>query len=180
MSSDADRFFEGETHGIIGDRVNVAKDLGRESAVVFEASCHIVDVELSFDNWLAAVASFEFSQHGRILANFFGETEEHTPALLGGGGRPGTVVKGSLGGGDGTIHVVNIGIGNLREDLFIRGIIDGESLIGPAVDPVAIYIHLISADFGFYSGWHKDLLLENCESSFARHGRPGRPSLRGL
>ena len=129
MSSDADRFFEREAHGIIGDWVNVAKNLGRESTIVFEASCHIIDVELSLDNWLAAVASFEFSQHGCILANFFGETEEHTPAFLSGGLSPGSVIERCSRPSDGGVHVFRIGIRNLREDLFTRGVIDGKSLI---------------------------------------------------
>ena len=107
---------------------------------------------------LPRVAGFEFGQHGQVLANLVGQTEENAAAFLGGGGGPWAIFEGGFGGGDGAVHVVGIGVWNLRDDFFARGIVDGEGLGGLAVDPFAVDVHLISADVGFHSTGHKDLL----------------------
>src|SRR5579871_3034530 len=52
LSGDADRFFQGERHGVVRDGIDVADDFSGEAAIIFEASGGIVNVELSFDDGL--------------------------------------------------------------------------------------------------------------------------------
>src|SRR5262249_44153239 len=103
---------------------------------------------------LATVVAFDFSECGKILTDFVGEAEEHTPAFLRGSCRPRSIFKSRLRGSDSAIHVIGTCIRNLRNDLFSRGIIDWKSLVRFAGDPLAVDEHLISLDFGLNSAGH--------------------------
>src|SRR6267154_43440 len=54
----------------------------RQAAVIFEASGHVGDIVLGFDDWLAGVARFEIGQTGSVLADFIGQLEEDAAAIL--------------------------------------------------------------------------------------------------
>jgi hypothetical protein len=161
LSRDADRFLERERHGIVGDGIHIADDFGGQSAVVFETSSHVVDIVLSFDDGLAGVAAFQFGERRQVLANFVGEAEKDATSLLRGCRRPWALFESGLGGGDGAVHVVGRGVGNLRDHFFGRGIVNRESLRRLARDPFSVDEHLISLDFGLNSAGHcfADLLL---------------------
>ena len=150
--------FSVRRHRVVGNRIHVADNFRREAAVIFEAGGDVVDVVLGFDDGLAGVAAFEFGERGQVLANFVGEAEENAAALLRGGGRPRAFFECSFGGGDGAVHIVGAGVGNLRDHFFGRGIVDGEGLRGFARDPFAVDEHLVGLDFGLNSAGHRGLL----------------------
>ena len=159
LSGDADRLFERERHRVVGDGIHVADNFGGESAVVFEAGGDVVEVVFGFDDGLAGVAAFEFGERGQILTNFVGEAEQNAAALLRRRGRPRAFFESGLGGGDGAVHVVGRGVGDLRDHFFRRGIVDGEGLRGLARDPFAVDKHLISLHVGLDSAGHGSILL---------------------
>src|SRR6202011_5749844 len=99
-----------------------------------------------------------------VLANLFGETEQHPAALLGGGSGPRSILEGGLGGGDGTVHVVRVGVGRLRNDFFGRRIVDGESLGRFAIDPLSVNVELIGTDFGLHSAGHRTSCMNRITS----------------
>ncbi len=158
LSGDADGLFQRERHGVVGNGIYVAENFGGEPAVVFEAGGGVVDIEFGLDDRLAGVAGFELGQHRQVLTNLVGETEKNAATFLGRSGGPCAVFKGGFRGGDGAVHVVGIGVWNLGDDFLARGIVDGEGFRGLAIDPFTIDVHLISADVGFDSTRHKDLL----------------------
>ena len=108
-------------------------------------------IVLSLDDGLAGVAAFEFGERGQVLPDFVGEAEQNAAALLRGRRRPRAFFERGFGGGDGAVHVVGAGVGNLRDDFFGRGIVDGEGLRGLAGDPFAVDEHLVRLDFGLNS-----------------------------
>ena len=132
-------------HRVVGNGIDVADDFGGQAAVVFEAGGGVGDVEFGFDDGLAGVAAFEFGERGKIGADFFGEAEEDAAAFLRGGGRPWAFFEGGFGGGYGAVDVVGAGVGDLGDDFFGGGIVDGEGLRGLARDPFAVDVHLIGA-----------------------------------
>ena len=175
LSGNADRFFQREAEGVVGNGIHVAQNLGGQTAVVFEAGSHVGDVEFGLDNRLAAIACFQFGEHGGIGAYFLGQTQQHAPPLLGGGAGPWALVKSGAGCANRAVHVICIGVGNLRNDFFGGGIVDRESLPGRALDPLAINVQLVSFDFSLYSSGHKDLLRLNALG----HDRALREICRG-
>ena len=154
LSGNADRFFEREAHGVVGDRIHIANDLGGKTTIIFEASGDVVEVVLGFDDRLAGVAALEFGECGQVLTDFVGETEEDAAAFLRGCGRPWTFFEGGLGGGDGTVDVVGRGVRDLSDHFFGRGIVDREGLRGLACDPFAVDEHLVGFHVGLNSTGH--------------------------
>ena len=158
MSSNADRLFEREAHGIVGHGIYVADNFSGQAPVIFETSSDIVKIKFSFNNGLAGIAALEFGERGQVGANFFGETEEHTTALLRRCSRPRAFFESSFRGSNGTVHVVSRGIGDLGDDFFCGGIVDREGFCRFAVDPFTVDKHLIAANiFGYVgcdSAWH--------------------------
>ena len=154
MPGNTDRLFQREAHGIIGNRVHVSQHFRGQASVILKAGCDIIDVVFSLDDGLAGVAGFELSQHRQVLPDFVRETEKNPATLLRGGRGPGTVVKGGFRRRHGTAYVVGIRIRNLSDYFFAGRVVNGESLGRLAVDPLAVDIHLISADFSFHSAWH--------------------------
>ena len=69
---------------------------------------------------LPVLRRFQFRQHRRVLANLFGQPEEHAAALLRVVVAHGPVFERGLGGGDRAIHVVGIGVRDLRDHFFGR------------------------------------------------------------
>ena len=175
LARDSDRFLERKAHGVVGDRIHISKNFCGEAAVVLEAGGYISDVIFRFDDRLAGVAGFQFRQHGGVLADLFGETEEHAAAFLGSRGRPRTIFKGGFGGGDGAVHVVGIGVRGLRDHFFAGGIVDRKSLVGLAVNPLAIDVELIGAYVGFHSAGHHGLLLFRAIAELRSAARASRP-----
>ena len=97
---------------------------------------------------------------GRLARTFSAEAEEDAAAFLRGGRRPWAVFESGFGGGYGAVDVVGAGVGNLGDDFFGGGIVDGKSLRGLARDPLAVDVHLVGFDFGCDSAGHWfDLLL---------------------
>jgi len=55
LSGGADGLFQGETHGIVGNWIHVADDLGGQPAVIFEACRNVVEVVLGFDDMASSL-----------------------------------------------------------------------------------------------------------------------------
>src|SRR4029077_3529189 len=125
-------------HRIIGDGIDVADNFGCEAAVVLEAGGGVGDVVLGFADGFAGVAAFEFGERWLVGADFFGETEEDAASLLRRSAGPGALFEGGFGGGDGAVDVVGVGVGDLGDDFFRGGIVDGESFCRFAVDPFSV------------------------------------------
>ena len=175
LARDADRFLERKAHGVVGNRIHVSENFGGQSAVVLKAGGNVGDVVFRFDDRLAGVAGFQFRQHRQVLADLFGETEEHAAAFLRRRGRPRAIFEGGFGGGDGAVHVVGVGVRGLRDHFFAGGIVDRESLVGLAVDPLAVDVELVGAYVGFHSAGHEASFDVELLPSFARpHGRDAR------
>src|SRR5258706_159120 len=83
------------------------------AAVIFEAGCDVGHVVFGLDDRLACVAALQFSQHGQVLAAFFGKTKKHATTLLRGGRGPWTLFKRGFSSGDSAIYVFGIRVGNL-------------------------------------------------------------------
>ncbi len=62
--------------------------------------------------------------------------------------------KSGFGGGNRPIHILGVRIGNLRDHLFGGRIVNRKCLVRVAVNPLAIDIHLISANIRFNAAWH--------------------------
>ena len=168
LPRNADRLFEGQAHGVVGNGIHVSQNLGGQATVIFEAGGDVVDVKFGFDDGLAAVAGFEFRQHDGVLSYFFCETEEHATALLCGCGSPRAIFECGFRGGRGAVYVFGISVGDLGDYFFSGGVVNGECLARFAVHPLAVNVHLISANFGFHSTGH----VTSCSglASYARRG----------
>ena len=110
---------------------------------------------------------------GRFWRIFVGEPEQDASALLRRGGCPRAVFESGFGGGDGAVHVVGGGVGNLRDDFFGRGIVDREGLRRLAGDPFAVDEHLVGLYVGLHSAGHRGLLQGLKPRSFMRLKRRG-------
>src|SRR5205807_5637883 len=75
LTSDANRFLQCKTHGIVRNRVDVSKNFGRQSPVILEASSDVGDIEFRFDNGFATVASLDFGQQSGVLTNLLRQAE---------------------------------------------------------------------------------------------------------
>ena len=154
MSGNADRLFQREGHGIVGNGVDVADHFCGKATVVLEASGGIVDVEFSFDDGLAGVTAFEFGESGKIGADFFREAEEDAAPFLRCARAPWAILESGFGGGYGAVDIVGAGVGDLCDDFLRGGIVDGKRLRGFARDPFTVDVHLVGADFCCDSAGH--------------------------
>ena len=93
QSANADRLLNGKTHGVIGYRIDLAKDLGGPSSEILEAGCSIGHIKLRFQERFPHIQSFQLGKLGGILSNSVGDLEEHATALLAGGLSPATLRK---------------------------------------------------------------------------------------
>src|SRR6266566_4007048 len=57
-----------------------------------------------------------------------------------------------------TVHVVGVGIWDLRDDFLSCRIINRKRLARLAFSPLAVDVHPVRTNFCFYSCWHRDLL----------------------
>ena len=94
------------------------------------------------------------------MANLIRKPEQYAASLLRSRACPRAFFEGSFGSRDSTVDVFSIGIRNLGDDLFARGIVDRKCLIGLAVHPLAVDVHLISANLSFYSARRHMFLLQ--------------------
>ena len=175
LARDSDRLLERKAHGVVRDRIHISKNFRGQAAVVLEAGGYVGDVIFRFDDRLAGVAGLQFRQHRRVLANLFSEAEEHASAFLGSCRRPRTIFEGGLGSGHGTVHVVGVGVRGLRDHFFAGRIVHRESLVGFAIDPLAVDVELVGAYVGFHSAGHEASLRCRIIAELRSAARASRP-----
>ena len=76
------------------------------------------------------VECFEVGELGGILADFFGEFEEDSAAILRGRLGPRAGVEGGTSGFDGDVDIRGIGDSDSSDDVFGGGVVDGEGFSG--------------------------------------------------
>src|SRR5579864_2431301 len=122
----------------------MAHDFGGESAVVFEASGDVVDIELGFHDGLAGIARFEFGQQARFAAHAFGKMEQQPPALLCRGLRPRTGIEGSPRRLNSGVDIGLTRVRNLGDCFFSRGIDHGKPGAATALSKFPVDEHAIA------------------------------------
>src|SRR5438128_822998 len=107
LASNADWLFERQAHGVVRNGIYVSENLCGQTAVVLEARSDVVDIVFRFDDGLAGVAAFQFSQQGCVLANLVGQAEQYAASFLSGGDCPRTIFKCPFGGGNSAVDIVH-------------------------------------------------------------------------
>src|SRR3974390_1557888 len=143
LPGDADRLFQRKAKSVVGNGIDLAGDLGGESAVILETSGDVAEVILGFDNGLAAVAGFEFGEGSGVLADAVGQLEEHAAAPLRSAGGPRAIFEGVFGSSDGAVDVFRAAVGNFGDDLLGGRVVHVEGLAGFAGNPLAVDEHLV-------------------------------------
>src|SRR5438270_3176631 len=154
LSSNTNRLFEREAHGIVRHRIYRPNNLRGESAIVFEAGSRIREIVFSLDDRLARVAALKLGQRRKVLTDFVGHAKQYAATLLSGRRRPWPVFKGRFCRRHRAIHVVSSSVRRLGDHFFGRRIVDRKSLRRLAWHPLTIDKHLIRFHVSFYSAGH--------------------------
>ena len=136
LSRDSDGLFQRQAHRIVWHGIYVADNFRRQATIVFKAGCDIVDVKFGFDNGLASISAFQLGEQRGILADFFRQAKENSPAFLRGRRRPRTFVKRGSGRCNCAVHVFSIGVGDLPDHFLGRRIVDGKRLVRSCSTPI--------------------------------------------
>src|SRR6184192_1140779 len=73
------------------------------------------------------------------------------------GRAPRTIFESRLRSSNSAVHVVGVGIRNLRDHFLRCGIVDRKCLARLAFNPLAVDVHLVCANLCLYPCWHGDL-----------------------
>ena len=128
-------------------------NLRRHSAVVLEAGGNVSDIELRFDDRLAAVLRFQLRQRLRFFSDSLGEPEQNSPALLRRRLRP--TLKRFFRCFHCRIDIRRSSLRRVCDHLFGRWVIDWKRLLIFALDEFPANEQLIGACCSLYRPWHK-------------------------
>src|SRR2546427_768908 len=92
-----------------------------------------------------------------VLPDLLSQPEQRAPALLRRGRSPRPIFESRLRGSNSAVHVVGVGIRNLRDHFLRCGIVDRKCLARLAFNPLAVDVHLVCTHFCLYPCWHGDL-----------------------